>query len=61
MLTVYKSGEDETVELRVSYICTMNTGKVQRRLVIHQTLGLEGGGSSGVKLLTICLFILFDH
>lgn len=61
MLLVYKSGEDEIVELRVSYICTMSTGKVQRRLVIHQTLGLEGGGSSGVKLLTICLFILFDH
>ena len=42
---VYKSGEDETVELRVSYICMMSTGKVQRRLVIHQTLGLEGGAA----------------
>ena len=61
MLPVCKSGEDETVGLRVSYICTMSIGKVQRRLVIHQTLGLEGGGSSGVRSLTICPFILFDH
>lgn len=44
-----------------SYICTKSSRRIQRNLVMGQIWGLDGAGSFETRVLSMYLFILFDH